>query len=46
MNHRAEFIDRWSQGWLWLSYQGHANFNVLGHENLLLANGVAQLVCR
>jgi len=36
-NHAADFLDRWSQGWLWLSYQGHANFNVLGHENLVLA---------
>jgi hypothetical protein len=35
-NHSADFLDRWSQGWLWLSYQGHANFNVLGHENLVL----------
>lgn len=42
-NHAADFLDRWSQGWLWLSYQGHANYNVLGHENLLLTGSLSLL---
>ena len=42
-NHSADFIDRWSEGWLWLSYQGHANFNVLGHENLVLTGSLSLL---
>jgi hypothetical protein len=42
-NHRTEYLDRWSQGWLWLSYQGHANYNVLGHENLILATDIPRL---
>lgn len=42
-NHAADFLDRWSEGWLWLSYQGHANYNVLGHENLLLSGTLSLL---
>lgn len=37
------FIDRWSEGCLWLSYQGHAAYNVLGHENLFLAANLGLL---
>ncbi|HKK72125.1 MAG TPA: C25 family cysteine peptidase [Candidatus Krumholzibacteria bacterium] len=34
-NHRSQFEDLLSDGWLMVSYQGHANFNLLGHENFL-----------
>jgi hypothetical protein len=34
-NYRDQFEDLLSQGWLVVSYQGHANFNLLGHENFL-----------
>ena len=34
-NYRDQFEDLLSEGWLVVSYQGHANFNLLGHENFL-----------
>lgn len=34
-NFRGELLDRLSQGWLMVSYQGHADYNVLAHEDIL-----------
>jgi hypothetical protein len=34
---------RLSEGWLWVSYQGHANFDVLAHENFMLLQWLSSL---
>jgi len=34
---------RLSEGWLWVSYQGHANFDVLAHENVVLLQWLSSL---
>ena len=34
-----QFYNKLSQGWLWVSFQGHANWNILAHEALLTLEG-------
>jgi hypothetical protein len=34
-NYLSDLIDRLSQGWLVVSYQGHADYNVLAHESIM-----------
>lgn len=39
----GRLYDQLSQGWLIVSYQGHAAFNRLAHESVLLRNGLSGL---